>query len=152
MESADTTGADGRRALPSVDQLLNAADPALAAALPHALLVTAARESLAEARSQVAAGGPAPNLTGLVGALEARAQAAVQPSLRPVINAGGVIIQTNLGRAPLSGAALAMRWRPPPRTATWNTIWSRARAVRAICTPRRLLARLTGAEDGAGGQ
>ena len=43
----------------------------------------------------------------LVAAAEARAYATLRPSLRPVINATGVIIHTNLGRAPLSDAARA---------------------------------------------
>ena len=38
--------------------------------------------------------------------LEARLQAMFQSSLRPVINATGVIVHTNLGRAPLSLSAL----------------------------------------------
>jgi L-seryl-tRNA(Ser) seleniumtransferase len=147
METPDTARADGRRALPSVDQLLNAADPALAAALPHALLVSAARESLAEARGQVAAGGRAPDLAGLVGALEARARAAAQPSLRPVINAGGVIIQTNLGRAPLSQGARAAMVAAAAYSNLEYDLERGARGSRyAHAAP--LIARLTGAEDG----
>src|SRR5689334_1657227 len=96
----------GRRALPAVDQLLNA--PELArwrAALPHDLVVTAARDALAAARSAIAAGSPPPSLPALAADAAERLGSATAPSLRPVINAGGVIIQTNLGRAPLSSAA-----------------------------------------------
>lgn len=46
-------------------------------------------------------------LSNLGGAAERSLQKKLRPSLRPVINATGVILQTNLGRAPLSEAAIA---------------------------------------------
>ncbi len=76
-------------------------------ALPHELLVAAARAEIAAAREQIAGGAPAPSADELAAAVLARARQAAQPSLVPLINASGVIIQTNLGRAPLSPAALA---------------------------------------------
>jgi L-seryl-tRNA(Ser) seleniumtransferase len=62
---------------------------------------------LIEARQQIAGGLAAPNLDVLSDMLLARATQSTQPRLRPLINASGVVIQTNLGRAPLSRAALA---------------------------------------------
>jgi L-seryl-tRNA(Ser) seleniumtransferase len=80
------------------------------ASLPHDLLVDAARQELDAARQAIARGAAAPPQDQLLAAMAARARNAAQPSLRPLINATGVIIQTNLGRAPLSAAALrAMR-------------------------------------------
>src|SRR5438876_3573370 len=88
----------------SVEQLIDGED------LPRELLVEAARDEIAEARRMVAAQATAPPIDALASATLARARAIAAPSLRPVVNATGVIIQTNLGRAPLSEAALqAMR-------------------------------------------
>jgi L-seryl-tRNA(Ser) seleniumtransferase len=74
--------------------------------LPRALLAEAAREEIEAARRTIAAGGDAPPVEELAAGARSRARAIVAPSLRPVVNATGVIIQTNLGRAPLSRAAL----------------------------------------------
>lgn len=97
------------RDLPSVDRLLQALRSALGTELPHDLLLTAARAELQAARVALC-GGEA----SYAGSLEALAAAAAQrvtqqlrPSLRPLINATGVLLQTNLGRAPLSSQALA---------------------------------------------
>jgi len=78
--------------------------------LPRTLLADSAREEIEAARRIIGAGGSAPPVEDLVAGAWRRVRALAAPSLRPVINATGVIIQTNLGRAPLSEAALrAMR-------------------------------------------
>jgi L-seryl-tRNA(Ser) seleniumtransferase len=66
----------------------------------------AARDELAEVRAALANGGAEVSLASLVEAAAARAYASLRATLRPVINATGVIIHTNLGRAPLSDATL----------------------------------------------
>ncbi len=96
------------RQLPSVDVLLRQPDlAALAGPLPRTLVVELVRGVLDEARAALQ-GGEAGALTE-VGALVARvlerAAALGRPSLRRVINATGVVLHTNLGRAPLSAAA-----------------------------------------------
>jgi L-seryl-tRNA(Ser) seleniumtransferase len=88
------------RDLPSVDSLL--ADERLADA-PHELAVGAARTVLDRARETIRAGG---RPGSLVDAVLAEVSSAQRPSLRRVLNATGVIVHTNLGRAPLSTAAL----------------------------------------------
>jgi L-seryl-tRNA(Ser) seleniumtransferase len=96
------------RNLPSVDRL--AADPRVLAelgGLPRHRVVELARAELAAARALVAAGGLAPDYETLVGRLIRRGLGLLVLSLRQVINATGVIIHTNLGRAPLSRAARA---------------------------------------------
>lgn len=99
------------RALPSVDELVRLLTPQARAAgaehPPHAALVAAARVALQAARDAIRAGGPAPDEPALVNqAAQALAQRQA-PHLAPLINATGVIINTNLGRAPLSEAAIA---------------------------------------------
>jgi L-seryl-tRNA(Ser) seleniumtransferase len=91
------------RDLPSIDRLLQ---DARLAHLPHELAVSAARDVLDEARSAVRNGGWPYDLTDLPRLVEERAQQTSAPKLKAVLNASGVVIHTNLGRAPLSRAAL----------------------------------------------
>ena len=94
---------DRRRALPSVDRLL--LEPEIRELLrtaPRLAVVDAVRESLAAARTRRA--GPPESWAADV---RERLADRVRPSLRPVLNATGVVLHTNLGRAPLAQAALA---------------------------------------------
>jgi L-seryl-tRNA(Ser) seleniumtransferase len=92
------------RKLPSVDRLLqHSAVTSARTQYGHDLTVDAARSLLDETRAAIVdQGQPCPELADLAAALLARLHAATQPTLQPVINASGVIIHTNLGRAPLS--------------------------------------------------
>ena len=95
---------DPRRQLPSIDALL--AGPGVARLLaehPRGLVVKAARETVDAARIN---GGAAP-AEGWDAALQAAVERLAVPSLAPVINATGVVLHTNLGRAPLAGVAIA---------------------------------------------
>src|SRR3954447_16132920 len=85
------------RDLPAVDRLAAELDA------PHALAVAAARAVIAERREEITAG--AEGDADLLARARERLARAEQPSLRRVINATGVIVHTNLGRAPLAGAA-----------------------------------------------
>jgi L-seryl-tRNA(Ser) seleniumtransferase len=89
------------RDLPSVDEL--AQDERLAGE-PPPLVVTAAREVLTRAREEIGAGHEPGDLAERTLAELAAARA---PALRRALNATGVIVHTNLGRAPLPEAALA---------------------------------------------
>ncbi len=102
------------RRIPAVDRILN--EPALsrlAASCPRVLLLESAQEIVAELRREIlAAPAKAPDLSPAAVATMAarRAERKLAPSLRPVINATGTLLHTNLGRAPLSESALsAMR-------------------------------------------
>ena len=93
------------RSLPSVDQLLQACD-GLISAYGRPLVLTAIRTVLDEIRSDVRAGGTAPSNERILVRAESHLIAWTKPTLQPVINATGVILHTNLGRAPLSGASI----------------------------------------------
>lgn len=99
---------DGRRLLPSVDRLLQTPEVlALLDVLPHPIVVEALRHALESARGTLQEGSPTPSISALVRLARDRLDEILQPTLRPVINATGVILHTNLGRAPLSRATLA---------------------------------------------
>ncbi len=95
------------RLLPSIDELLqSAAGQRLIAQYSRALALRAVRNSITEARAEIQHGATCPSPDELVATAERLLQMEQQPHLRPVINATGVIINTNLGRAPLSSEAL----------------------------------------------
>jgi len=83
------------RDLPSVDELARGVDDPLA--------VGAARTVLERARDEIRAGAEPGDLTRL---LHEELRATRAPSLRRVLNATGVLVHTNLGRAPLAEEAL----------------------------------------------
>ena len=94
--------ADPRRGLPSVERLLQ--EPGvreLLGRVPRTLVVAAAREAIASARS-----GRVPLLGDWAAEVAERVERRASPSLHPVWNATGVVLHTNLGRAPLARAAL----------------------------------------------
>ena len=96
---------DPRRALPSVNALLELRGmDALLVHAPRATVVDAARAALDAARS---ANAPPRDETAWIAAVERELTRIVRPSLRPVINATGVVLHTNLGRAPLADAAIS---------------------------------------------
>jgi len=92
------------RNLPSIDRLLHhAAAFDLERTYGHDLLVEALREELEQVRARILADqADIPMDSVLIQAARARLADWVAPTLRPVINATGVIVHTNLGRAPLS--------------------------------------------------
>ena len=100
------------RRLPSVDEVLRRQEiAALVERDGHAAVAEAARTVLDRLRSVIAEGhldatGVEVALAGLAGAIERLVRHATEYSLRAVVNATGVILHTNLGRAPLAKAAL----------------------------------------------
>ncbi|MDQ4065385.1 MAG: L-seryl-tRNA(Sec) selenium transferase [Actinomycetota bacterium] len=90
------------RGLPAVERVR----AALGEAYPHALAVTAARAAVEAARRLVEGGGAVPPFEEIVSDARRRLTADDQRGLQGVVNATGVLIHTNLGRAPLGGAQL----------------------------------------------
>ncbi len=100
------------RELPSVDESLRTPGvAALVEAQGAAVVADATRTVLARLRTEIASGlldesGIRVAVSGIASAIEAQLLRSLAPSLRPVINATGVILHTNLGRAPLSASAI----------------------------------------------
>lgn len=94
------------RSLPSVDSIL-ANERVRSLANEGAPAVTEiVRRAIDTARASVAEGKKPPTADQIVASVLGIAELSLRPSLRPVINATGVIIHTNLGRAPLSDDAI----------------------------------------------
>jgi L-seryl-tRNA(Ser) seleniumtransferase len=91
---------DPRRTLPAVERVASAL-----AGLPHPLLVECARAAVESARERVAT-GESVDEDAVIADARARADARQRRLLRRVVNATGVIVHTNLGRAPIDARAL----------------------------------------------
>ena len=86
------------RALPRVDDILEYVDEDL----PRAILLDCIREVLDNCRNAIIAGAAAPTKETIAEMSIALAKSKSTPVLRPVINATGIVLHTNLGRAPLA--------------------------------------------------
>ena len=137
---------DPRRRLPSVGVLLDSPEFApLLSRAPRSLVTEAIRSAIEGAREKSIA---APESTGAwAQVVSEHLSKRERPSLRPVINATGVVLHTNLGRAPL--AAAAVRAIVDTATVACNLEYDiehgerGSRYVHAVS----LLRELTGAED-----
>jgi len=139
-----------RRAIPSIDRLLDR--PAIAAAIVRhgRQAVTDATRRAAEAwRASTSAATDDPS-DRIGDWIEARAVAdlddRIAPSLRAVINATGVVIHTNLGRAPLAAEAIAHVGRIAAGYSNLEYDLDAGTRGRRQIHGERLLCRLTGAE------
>ena len=134
---------DARTGLPAVHKLLADAErEGLTDQAPRELVVNAIRETLDAARSR----DGKPPKEGWVPAVKRALEARQRPSLVPVVNATGVILHTNLGRAPLAEVAC----QAIVSTAGYNTLEydvnTGERGSRQTHV-RDLLTEITGAED-----
>jgi L-seryl-tRNA(Ser) seleniumtransferase len=141
------------RDIPSIDDLLRR--PALARAADahgQSLVTAAARRAAASLRHTLRADAAAvpESPDALIAWLEARAladlDARLAPSLRPVINATGVLLHTNLGRAPLAADAIAAASRVAAGYSNLEYDLARGQRGHRHAHAERLLTDLTGAE------
>lgn len=101
-----TSSTSPYRDLPSVDRLLGSEElKSLAESAGAGFVTEMARASLAAARRRISDGEGAPRQEDIVRDIYERVMSFLEPRPRRVINAAGVVIHTNLGRAPLSVAA-----------------------------------------------
>lgn len=113
MRKAQSTAEGGRRELPAVHQVLE--DPRLVSLqqwVDHTYLVEEVRLCLDACRQsmQQDSGNPTPSRESIAGQVAERVERWLEPKIKPVINLSGTLLHTNLGRSPLSEAAIeAMR-------------------------------------------
>lgn len=144
------------RAIPSVDELLSRPNLQLLAQNSGRELVThAVRKVLAETRAQLRT-SPTPanepasaplNLAQLESRVAGEVARVLAPSLRRVINATGVVLHTNLGRAPLSPAAAAEIAEAAAHYSNLEYDVARGERGKRDVHTSRLLAELVGAES-----
>ena len=135
------------RALPSVDRL--AANPRLQALInsySREPVLALVRETLAESREAIGRGRPAPGFDDLAAEVERRAEALWRPWPSPLINATGVVLHTNLGRAPLSAEAIEAAQRTAAGYSDLELDLDTGRRGSRQKHVSDLLCRLTGAE------
>ncbi len=135
------------RGLPSVDRLLQT--PAAARLIeeygrPQTL--AAVRRALDEVRQNSSKEFPLPGQSELLSKAERLLEAWFSPTLLPVINASGVILHTNLGRAPLSKAALQAQQLISGGYSTLEFDLESGKRSKREIHAEKLLTRLTGAE------
>jgi L-seryl-tRNA(Ser) seleniumtransferase len=106
MTPPETPSAELRK-LPKADRLLEAADRAgLVARIGHPAVMEAVRGYLDRLRQEVREGAPCPAAEEIERVFLAGLEGGAPGTLRPVVNATGVVVHTNLGRAPLSDEAV----------------------------------------------
>lgn len=139
----------GFRELPSIREVLEAPEiAALSQKFPRWALLEASRGAVAARRQELKAGAEA--FSPLAAEeIEARARALLTPSLRPVINATGVVLHTNLGRAPLAEEVIQWVAKVSRGYSTLEFDLERGERGSRHAHVARLAATLCGAEDAA---
>ncbi|MCO6452065.1 MAG: L-seryl-tRNA(Sec) selenium transferase [Caldilineales bacterium] len=135
------------RHLPSIDRLLD--QPELVAVIDQfgrEQVRNAARRVLDDARAAIGEGGDAPDLDALMAAVQTTLATELAPTLRPVLNATGVVIHTNLGRAPLSQAAMAAMMAATQGYSNLEYDLDAGRRGSRYVHAERMICELTGAE------
>ncbi len=135
------------RNLPSVDQLLQTVQAMnMVTAYGRPLALDAIRAGLDWARNRVRQGEDLPSTVAILEMAGEQLQDWTRPTLQPLINASGVIIHTNLGRAPLSQAALQAVAEVAQGYSSLEYDLEKGRRGSRTLHAEALLVRLTGAE------
>src|SRR3990170_3406034 len=146
MKNAPHTAA--LRSLPSVGALI---DSPIARGLSQRFgrdFVKAALRSIIDrARREMLAGEPAPAPESVLGLLEREVVQQRRGTLRPVINATGIVLHTNLGRAPLGQAVIAAVAEAASGYCNLEFNLDSGRRGERTVHARELFKLLTGAED-----
>ena len=140
---------NGYRRLPSVDAV--AGDPRLEQAVlrySRPAVVEAVRGQIEQARARVAAGEAPPSDAEVIAGTEAALSRDLEPSLLPVVNATGVVLHTNLGRAPLSAEAAEAARRAAAGYGNLEMDLAAGERGSRHVHLEELLRRITGAEAG----
>ena len=134
--------------IPSVESLLNTTSAHnLSAQYGRDLLLQALRKTLDDLRAEVQSGQSVPDSTRILARTETALQIWLEPSLKPVINATGIILHTNLGRAPLSAETLQAMQTAAEGYSNLEFDLSAGKRGKRWLHAESLLQRLTGAES-----
>lgn len=147
-QMASTDISSRLRQLPSVDALLNSAGGEdLIVRYGRELTLEALRRALDLARYAIAEGSQQRfEIIDLIASSDSWLKDLIAPTLRPVVNATGVIIHTNLGRAPASSAAIAAIMATAKGYSTLEYDLEIGQRGSRVIHTEKLLTRLTGAE------
>ena len=135
------------RQLPKVDEVLRR-PPVAALELPQTVVTDLVRGRIEELRQRILEGSltSLPTVEEVCDEVCAAAAAAAKPSLRPVINATGVTLHTNLGRACLSEKAVAAAAAAARRYSTLDYDLEKGERGSRYSHVEKLLCRITGAQ------
>jgi len=135
------------RDLPSVEKLLGQADR-LIKEFGRPLTLDALRLTLDETRARFKAdpGTALPSMDDILAQAESHLTAWTRPTLLPVINATGVILHTNLGRAPLSNATIEAMNAAAANYSTLEYDLEKGQRGSRLIHAESVLQKLTGAE------
>src|SRR5262249_4862225 len=149
--SAGTMGDNPFRQLPSVHEVLELPElRQLAAAHAHEQIVAAVRLELAELRQRLNKGEVLDGATAgaaVAGRVIARLAREQQPRLRSVLNATGIVLHTNLGRAPLAEEAARAAYEAARRYLNLELDLETGKRSSRQAAIREWVCRLTGAES-----
>ncbi len=135
------------RAIPSVDKLLSCPEiKQVSSGISHEYLLDIVRECLADIRKRIASGESPLEAESIAEMVLNRVNLMFQPTLVPVINATGVILHTNLGRAPLSTEAVKAMSEVAGSYSSLEVDLSSGRRGSRQEHVENILCRLTGAE------
>ena len=134
--------------IPAVDSLLNThSAQKLSVQYGRDLLLQALRGTLDDLRSKAQSGQAVPDPEAILAETEKTLQLWLEPSLKPVINATGIILHTNLGRAPLSAETLQAMQAAAADYSNLEFDLSAGKRGKRWLHAEGLLQRLTGAES-----